>query len=258
MARKRCTSMEQCKISASSSPGTCFNNPSSIYVPSPAEAATAAQTEPAPRANFAKPLATALYREVQLAPNLLHIDSLASEGECCGATSRGWPADNWANGAQKVIAGLPRIARRRLMAVDITRTQSWRPSKTPGLETTPAALLFKKRNLIARMAPRERWRCANHNRHSDWPASLGDASPSSRLLISMMVRRDDRPNKPQQPWNLDATVKRRAPDDEFASCADDAFILLTSDSTSRPKTVPLTHASVCVACAAKNYGRWKW
>ena len=34
------------------SPGTCFNNPS--YVPSPAEAATAAQTEPAPRANFVK------------------------------------------------------------------------------------------------------------------------------------------------------------------------------------------------------------
>ena len=52
MARKRCTLMEQCKISASGSPGTCFNNPS--YVPSPAEAATAAQTEPAPRANFVK------------------------------------------------------------------------------------------------------------------------------------------------------------------------------------------------------------
>ena len=34
------------------SPGTCFNNPS--YVPSPVEAATAAQTEPAPRANFVK------------------------------------------------------------------------------------------------------------------------------------------------------------------------------------------------------------
>ena len=35
---------------------------------------------------------------------------------------------------------------------------------------------------------------------------LGDASLSSRLLISMMVRRDDPPNKPQQPWNMDATV----------------------------------------------------
>jgi len=46
-----------------------------------------------------------------------------------------------------------------------------------------------------------------------------------------------------------------SPDDEFASSADDAFILLTSGSTSRPKTVPLTHASVCLVCAAKNRGR---
>ncbi len=42
--------------------------------------------------------------------------------------------------------------------------------------------------------------------------------------------------------------------DEFASSADDAFIMLTSGSTSRPKTVPLTHASVCLSaynvCAA--------
>jgi acyl-CoA synthetase (AMP-forming)/AMP-acid ligase II/acyl carrier protein len=40
---------------------------------------------------------------------------------------------------------------------------------------------------------------------------------------------------------------RRAVDDEFASSADDAFLLLTSGSTSRPKTVPLTHASVCLS-----------
>ena len=42
--------------------------------------------------------------------------------------------------------------------------------------------------------------------------------------------------------------------DEFASGVDDAFIMLTSGSTSRPKTVPLTHASVCLSahnvCAA--------
>jgi acyl-CoA synthetase (AMP-forming)/AMP-acid ligase II/acyl carrier protein len=40
--------------------------------------------------------------------------------------------------------------------------------------------------------------------------------------------------------------------DEFASGADDAFMLLTSGSTSRPKTVPLTHASVCLS--AYNVG----
>src|SRR5581483_10893421 len=40
--------------------------------------------------------------------------------------------------------------------------------------------------------------------------------------------------------------------DEFASTTDDAFILLTSGTTSRPKTVPLTHASVCLS--ARNVG----
>jgi len=51
------TSMEQCKISASGSPGTCFNNPS--YVPPPAPAAAAPQTEPAPPAKPAKPAKSA-------------------------------------------------------------------------------------------------------------------------------------------------------------------------------------------------------
>jgi acyl-CoA synthetase (AMP-forming)/AMP-acid ligase II/acyl carrier protein len=41
-------------------------------------------------------------------------------------------------------------------------------------------------------------------------------------------------------------------DADFASGTDDAFILLTSGSTSRPKTVPLTHASVCLS--AQNVG----
>jgi acyl-CoA synthetase (AMP-forming)/AMP-acid ligase II/acyl carrier protein len=39
----------------------------------------------------------------------------------------------------------------------------------------------------------------------------------------------------------------RASEGEFASSADDAFMLLTSGSTSRPKTVPLTHLSVCLS-----------
>src|SRR5262249_38417332 len=34
---------------------------------------------------------------------------------------------------------------------------------------------------------------------------------------------------------------------DFASAVDDAFILLTSGSTSRPKMVPLTHAAVCLS-----------
>jgi acyl-CoA synthetase (AMP-forming)/AMP-acid ligase II/acyl carrier protein len=38
---------------------------------------------------------------------------------------------------------------------------------------------------------------------------------------------------------------RRISDDDFASGADDAFILMTSGTTSRPKTIPLTHAGVC-------------
>jgi len=45
---------------------------------------------------------------------------------------------------------------------------------------------------------------------------------------------------------------RRISDDGFASSADDALILLTSGSTSRPKRVPLTHASVCLS--AYNVG----
>jgi hypothetical protein len=50
------TSMEQCKLGASGTSGTCFNNPA--YVPLPADAA-AAQTEPAPSAKPAKPAKTA-------------------------------------------------------------------------------------------------------------------------------------------------------------------------------------------------------
>jgi acyl-CoA synthetase (AMP-forming)/AMP-acid ligase II/acyl carrier protein/NRPS condensation-like uncharacterized protein len=47
--------------------------------------------------------------------------------------------------------------------------------------------------------------------------------------------------------------RNRTQDDGFASGADDAFILLTSGTTSRPKTIPITHASVCRS--AYNVGR---
>src|SRR5262249_33425535 len=45
---------------------------------------------------------------------------------------------------------------------------------------------------------------------------------------------------------------QHAADVDFATGSDDAFILLTSGSTSRPKTVPLTHTSV--GLSAHNVG----
>jgi hypothetical protein len=50
------TSMEQCRLGAVGTPGTCFKNPS--YVPPPPEPASA-QTEPAPTAKPAKPTKSA-------------------------------------------------------------------------------------------------------------------------------------------------------------------------------------------------------
>jgi acyl-CoA synthetase (AMP-forming)/AMP-acid ligase II/acyl carrier protein/NRPS condensation-like uncharacterized protein len=50
-----------------------------------------------------------------------------------------------------------------------------------------------------------------------------------------------------------AAAPSRAPSaDDFAPSSDDAFILLTSGTTSRPKTIPLTHAAVCLS--AHNVG----
>ena len=61
-----------------------------------------------------------------------------------------------------------------------------------------------------------------------------------------------RPNEGAGAFSIVGQATRRIVDDEFASSADDAFILLTSGSTSRPKMVPLTHASVCLS--AYNVG----
>ena len=58
--------------------------------------------------------------------------------------------------------------------------------------------------------------------------------------------------------NIGRAAERHVPNVEFASGTDDAFILLTSGSTARPKMVPLTHASVCLSAynvgAAVNLG----
>jgi acyl-CoA synthetase (AMP-forming)/AMP-acid ligase II/acyl carrier protein len=53
-------------------------------------------------------------------------------------------------------------------------------------------------------------------------------------------------------FSIAGSAKRPFMDGEFAASSDDAFILLTSGSTSRPKMVPLTHASVCLS--AHNVG----
>ena len=56
-----------------------------------------------------------------------------------------------------------------------------------------------------------------------------------------------RPHDGAGAFSIVGQAPQRAAGDEFASGADDAFMLLTSGSTSRPKTVPLTHASVCLS-----------
>jgi acyl-CoA synthetase (AMP-forming)/AMP-acid ligase II/acyl carrier protein len=56
-----------------------------------------------------------------------------------------------------------------------------------------------------------------------------------------------RPHDGAGAFSMIGEAPQLAADDEFASGVDDAFMLLTSGSTSRPKTVPLTHASVCLS-----------
>jgi len=80
-------------------------------------------------------------------------------------------------------------------------------------------------------------------------------SASRRAALSLDIPVIDLP-KPSHdganPFSISVSIKRKISDEGFASSADDAFILLTSGSTSRPKTVPLTHASVCLS--ARNVG----
>ena len=81
--------------------------------------------------------------------------------------------------------------------------------------------------------------------HADPTSASRRAAHTLGIPIIEVVTR---PHDGAGAFNIVGRVPRRAPDDEFASSADDAFILLTSGSTSRPKTVPLTHASVCLVC----------
>lgn len=75
-------------------------------------------------------------------------------------------------------------------------------------------------------------------------------SPSRRAARALgipVIEVVPRPHEGAGAFSIVGQASRRAEGDEFASGADDAFILLTSGSTSRPKTVPLTHASVCLS-----------
>jgi acyl-CoA synthetase (AMP-forming)/AMP-acid ligase II/NRPS condensation-like uncharacterized protein/acyl carrier protein len=56
-----------------------------------------------------------------------------------------------------------------------------------------------------------------------------------------------RPSEGASAFSIAGPATRRTVGLEMAQSADDAFILVTSGTTSRPKMVPLTHASVCLA-----------
>jgi acyl-CoA synthetase (AMP-forming)/AMP-acid ligase II/acyl carrier protein/NRPS condensation-like uncharacterized protein len=70
---------------------------------------------------------------------------------------------------------------------------------------------------------------------------------AARSLDIPVIDLSTRPTGGAGAFTIVGQASQRVIDDEFASTADDAFILLTSGSTSRPKAVPLTHASVCLS-----------
>ena len=76
-----------------------------------------------------------------------------------------------------------------------------------------------------------------------------------RVAIDLEVPIIDLPLSPQNgagPLSITERVSGKISEEGFSSSTDDAFLLFTSGSTSRPKTVPLTHASVCLS--AHNVG----
>ncbi|WP_311966800.1 AMP-binding protein [Bradyrhizobium australiense] len=79
-------------------------------------------------------------------------------------------------------------------------------------------------------------------------ADLDSASRRVAHILGIpIINISMRPNDGAGAFSIVGQAPQRAVDDELASSADDAFILLTSGSTSRPKTVPLTHASICLS-----------
>ncbi len=85
--------------------------------------------------------------------------------------------------------------------------------------------------------------------HSDVDsASRGVAYSLGIPVIDLSPRPGDGPGA----FSLVCPMARRAVVGELATGADDAFMLLTSGTTSRPKLVPLTQSSVCLS--AYNVG----
>ena len=74
----------------------------------------------------------------------------------------------------------------------------------------------------------------------------------ARTLGIPVINLSPRPNEGLGAFRLVGSPTRPAPSAEPARSSDDAFILLTSGTTSRPKMVPLTHANVCLS--AHNVG----
>jgi amino acid adenylation domain-containing protein len=74
-------------------------------------------------------------------------------------------------------------------------------------------------------------------------ASRGVAQTLGIPVIDLLPRLGEGPGA----FNLVGSARRRAATGDLAPSANDAFILLTSGTTSRPKMIPLTHASVCLS-----------
>jgi acyl-CoA synthetase (AMP-forming)/AMP-acid ligase II/acyl carrier protein len=72
---------------------------------------------------------------------------------------------------------------------------------------------------------------------------------AAQTLDIPVVELSPRLHYPAGTFSIASPAPRPAIEHEFASSTDDAYLLLTSGSTSWPKTVPLTHASVCLSAS---------
>ena len=75
------------------------------------------------------------------------------------------------------------------------------------------------------------------------PAIRGAAHALGIPIIALLPR----PDRGAGAFSLMGSTQRRPVTDGPSGGGDDAFILLTSGTTSRPKMVPVTHASVCLS-----------
>jgi len=75
-------------------------------------------------------------------------------------------------------------------------------------------------------------------------ADKGSASRAAALTLGIPIL-DQPARAASDPFEVTGSAKSRVADNAFATGRDDALILLTSGTTSRPKTIPLTHAGVC-------------